>query len=212
MSMFRRISTIAVVAFACGSISPASAGPTDFGPKAKVGHVQGVQLRPSQKSHYQQFRKQKNYFGAFYINTELDKSFSVRGFHDLAIARRAALKGCEEVSKGQGTCQAYGEVLPANMPFDQRQAAGMGQKTREVFLGEYPDKQTQTGFGAFAISGAYNYGLSYNWENAEEAREAALGYCNSGVAKAMAGLNIASRDWARRNGLTSCRIVDLYHP
>jgi len=88
------------------------------------------------------------------------------------------------VSKGIGECIAYGEMLPTDMSCNQHQASGLGQKTRALFLGEYQKQQTQTGYGAFAISGAYNSGSSFNWERAAEARDTALSFCESDFAKA----------------------------
>lgn len=178
-----------------------------FGNEAKTGHVEGVSLLPLQKSGYLKFRRSGGYFGAIYVNTETDAGFYVSGFHDLAKAHSAAKKGCSEFSRGEGTCVLYAVTLPKEMPFDTVTAAGMGQESYQAYMNKYLANK-ETGHRAFAISGASQYGLSYGWDDAAEARETALAYCEAAVAKELAGLNIEGRRWAKAHGLTKCRIVD----
>ena len=189
-----------------------AAAPKDFGPEISVIRSDAITLKPKQARHFAGFLKRKNYFAAFYVNDAVDEAFSVWGFADLNLARQAALKGCQEVSKGQGTCRAYSEMLPKGMAPSTKSAFGLGKGNREVFLGAYQEAQKAEGYGAFAISPAYQFGYSFGWVNEAEARATAVSYCEAGVAEALAGLNIEGRAWARSKGLTRCKVVDVTRP
>ncbi|EBA16623.1 hypothetical protein RSK20926_02424 [Roseobacter sp. SK209-2-6] len=192
--------------------APLVAAPTDFGPEVSVVRSDAITLKPNQARHFAGFLKQQSYFGAFYVNDTVDFSFHVKGFSDLNLARQAALKGCQVVSKGQGTCRAYGEMLPRGMAPDTREASGLGSGARATFLGAYQKKQRAEGYGAYAISPAYQAGMSFGWADEAEARATAISYCEAEVAQALTGLNIEGRAWAKSKGLTRCKVVDVTTP
>lgn len=192
--------------------APLLAAPTDFGSGVTVVRSGVISLQPDQAWHFAEFLKSRSYFGAFYVNDTVDQAFYVQGFSNLGLARQSALKGCQILSKGQGKCRAYGEMLPKGMSFARAEAAGLGAGVREAFIGDYQSRQKSDGFGAFAMSSASQYGVSFGWENEAEARATAISYCEAEVAKVLASLNIEGRAWVTSKGLTECRVVDVARP
>lgn len=194
------------------AVAPLVAAPTDFGPEISVVRSEAITLKPKQARHFAGFLKQQSYFGAFYVNDTIDFSFHVKGFSDLSLARQAALKGCQIVSKGQGTCRAYGEMLPRGMAPETREAPGLGTGVRATFREAYQEKQRADGYGAFAIPTAYQAGMSFGWAGEAEARATAISSCEAEVAQVLTGLNIEGRAWAKSKGLTRCQVVDVTAP
>jgi hypothetical protein len=181
------------------------------GAAAEVAREGGAVLQPLQKEGFTAFRRDRSYFGAFFRNDAADRSFWVSGFHGMAAAKAAAHKGCEVVSAGQGHCVLYAVSYPRGGD-PNAENEGLGMVAGKALQGRYRDQQTATGYGAFAVSGASQYGMSWNWPDAAEAKASAIANCQAHVAHGMAQLNIEGRRWVRSQGLDECRVIDLYRP
>lgn len=191
----------------------------DLGEDRAVGLVRGATLMPEQEKLWQGFRTNAGYFGTMYVHSAEDIAFATMGFHDLATAHAAGLKGCQEMArlkgKKPGTCTLYATVVPEGQDLNARQGRGLGQGARTEFLGRYTDCQScegPGGFGAFAIGGGAEYGMSWGWPDASEARGAALAQCRAAVAGTMAQLTNEGRRWAQARGLDRCRIIHQAGP
>ena len=88
----------------------------------------------------------------------------------------------------------------------------MSQRAAKYFERRYPREQKPGKYGAFALNKAYGYGVSFGGQSAEEAREAALAYCDIASAHALAPLGIEGRNWAKSRGLDKCTVVDVHTP
>ena len=177
----------------------------------KIGVVSGSTLTNCQAKSYNDFRRQKEHFGAFYRSETNRCAFWVRNFNDLKSAKAAAHKGCMILSENKGPCVLHAIMVPKDVPLDATQASGLGTRASRSFTGEYATKQKDGRHGAFAISKT-SYGVSWNWENPAEARATAIAYCKEDVATLMTTLNIEGRAWAKKNGYTTCRVIDVVSP
>jgi hypothetical protein len=191
----------------------------DLGPERTIGHVHAMTLQPEQAKAWRSFRKSAQYFGAMYVHDTADIGFVVSGFHDLATAHAAALKGCQEVARmkksPEGACTVFATVVPEGTDLNARQGSGLGQAARAEFLGRYTHCQSCEAmgeYGAFAIAGGAEYGMSWGWPDAHEARETALAHCRAAVAATMAQLGSQGRAWAQARGLDKCRVIHTRQP
>jgi hypothetical protein len=191
----------------------------DLGEGRSVGHVRAAALMPEQARLWHGFRANAGYFGTMYVHSVEDIAFVTSGFHDLATAHAAGLKGCQEVARVKGArpgaCTLYATVVPEGQDLNARQGRGLGQAARTDFLGRYTDCQScegPGGHGAFAIGGGSEYGMSWGWPDASEARGAALAQCRAAVADTLASLNNEGRRWVQARGLDRCRIIHLAGP
>ncbi len=208
--MYRKTLPLAAALTLCVGAGAAADQPKVFGPKHTYATVEDVTLTRAQRSHYNQFRNRKAYFGAFYAAAEGDFSFYTYSYHNLNTAKAVAKRGCEAYV--QGPCNFYGVAVPEGVDPNSTTVGGLGAITAHDFQGVYRDKQTSTGYGAFAISGAGDHGYSHGWPNMAEARATAIAYCELEVAEEMTNVRIKDRAWARANGLTTCRVIDTYTP
>ncbi|MEP5729271.1 MAG: hypothetical protein ABJL67_07830 [Sulfitobacter sp.] len=200
----------------CASVLAGSAtasfaeAPTVYGKKNVFARVEAVTLTSAQKSHYRNFRREDAYFGAFYVTSSGDGSYYTYGYHDLSLAKAIAKRGCEAIH--QGPCTFFAVAVPEGVDPNATQASGLGAVSALDYNGIYRDRQTTDGYGAFAVSGSAHHGYSFDWPNAAEARAAAIAFCEVEVAKALTEVRIIDREWAKSNGLTTCRIIDSYAP
>lgn len=187
--------------------SASAADPVLFGDGHRVGVVQGVEVSSDQRSSFRDFKRETGYFGAFYIDRSSDYSFWVQNFHNLGTAKDVGLKGCQIVSGG-GNCALYAVVVPKGMDLATPTAQGLSQEAYSEYTGAYRTRQTEGRYGAIAVSGAAEVGVSWNWQNEAEARATAIAYCEKEVAAELAELNIEGRAWVKRRGLDTCRVVE----
>jgi hypothetical protein len=182
--------------------------------KATIGKDPAATLLPIQKRIFTDFRSERSHFGAYARNIAEDTSYWVRNFSDLGKARAAALKGCDVLSTSgvKGKCTIYAVMVPKGMDVSTTNARQLGREAAQVFTGSYRSKQVEGRYGAFASSPSSAYGTSWNWPNAAEARATALAYCEANALIDLASLNIEGRTWAKRNGLATCDIVDVFGP
>lgn len=209
MGKRKRISGIFAVVMMAAAMSHADV--PVFGEETKTVRVSEHELQPLQTRAYREFRKDCCYFGAFSINQASDVGFFVHGFNSVAIAIEAAEKGCREVSRLENVspdaCRLYAYSLPSEVAPTDRKAAGLGLPAREMFTKAYQNKQTRTGYGAFAIGPARGHGASWNWSTPDEARKAALAHCQADVARLIAEIGPAAVDWAREARADSCKVI-----
>ncbi|MEL7212576.1 MAG: hypothetical protein AAGK92_07940 [Pseudomonadota bacterium] len=165
------------------------------------------------KAHFRQWRSRNGrggYFGAFAFDRKSDNSFAVNNFHDFDVAKQAAVFGCSEVSEAAAPdCVLYAVILPKEHANTVNSAFGLSGDAKQDFEKKYKAKQKQGRFGAFAISGAAEYGWAFDFAEESEARGRALAECQASVQNALAGLKNAGRNWAKSRSLDKCRIVDV---
>lgn len=209
--MIKNIARISLIAALTLSAGGAQSEVQTFGNKVRLVKTSTVKLTKKQKIGLSDFRRNKAYFGAFYINTAEDTGYWVRNFHVLENAKKAAKTGCRYYSKiSKDTCVLYALILPRDMDPATKNAAGLSQGSLKFFEGKYRKKQARAKqpYGAFAINGANNSGAAWGKETAAEARSTALAWCEAGAARLKAQLNIFGRKWAEKSGMDRCRIVD----
>lgn len=204
--------TLFALTLTCGlAMTAATADPVLFGDGHRIGIVQGVPVSSDQRSSFRDFKRETGYFGAFFVDRSSDFSFWVQNFHDLGTAKAAGLKGCQVVS-GSKDCALYAVVLPKGMDFATKTARGFSQEAYDAYMVDFKSKQVEGRFGAIAVSGAAEVGISWNWPNEAEARATAIEYCKKEVAGELAALNIEGRAWIRKRGLDRCRLVEVTGP
>ena len=170
-----------------------------------------IQLSRIQRNSFKAYRSNKAYFGAFYVVPGTDHGFWTRNFHDFDLAKSAAKKGCEIISKG-GDCQLYALLYPKGIDPNARGVKGMSRGASKDLGGRYLRSQKKGKYGAFALNKAYGYGVSFGWDSKEEAQEAALEFCKVSSSKALAPLGIEARKWARQRGLEKCTTISVHTP
>ena len=188
-----------------------TADPVLFGDGNRVGVVQGVALTSDQRSSFRDFKRGSGYFGAFYIDRSSDVSFWWQEAHNLETAKAGALKGCQVVANSKN-CVLYAVLLPKGMDLNTRQAGGLSQEAYTEYTGSYKSNQIEGRYGAIAISGASEVGVSWNWANEAEARATAIAYCEKEVAAELAELNIEGRAWVKQRNLHNCSVVEVTGP
>lgn len=132
-------------------------------------------------------------------------------FHIFNTAKAGARKYCETASGGK-RCTLYAVTYPQGMDPNATGLAGFSQSAAKDFKSRYKREQQMGKYGAYALNGAYGYGISFGWTSAAEARKAAISYCNADSAQALAPLGIEGRKWAIKRGLEKCRVVHAHTP
>ncbi len=193
------------------NVSALQAETRQFGNAVSMATLPGIKLSRIQRSSLKQYRSKKSYFGAFYVVQGTDLGFWTRNFHDFDIAKSAAKKGCEIVSKG-GKCELYALVYPKGLDPNAKGARGTSQIAAKTLNRRYPKEQKTGKYGAFALNKAFGFGYSFGWDTEAEAKAAALEYCKVDSSKALAPLGIEARKWARQRGLEKCQIIDTHTP
>jgi hypothetical protein len=182
-----------------------------FGSTARLGKASTIQLTPQQNKIYKRFRAQKAYFGAFYVREGTSFSGDTLNFHNFDTAKAAAKQRCELAANGKA-CTLYAVVYPQGVDPNAKSLKGFSQPAAKSFQTKYQRKQIVGKYGAFALNGAHGFGITYGWNSIDEAREAAIAFCDADSASAMAPLGIEGRKWVRARGLHKCRIVDTHTP
>lgn len=208
--MFSSATVFSVIIGALTLAAPAHAQPQTFGKATILAKVEDQKLSKEQKQGFNNFRKNKTYFGAYYVSLDGTEGFFVKNFNSLEIAKRAAKKGCEIVSMGSN-CRLYAVMVPKGID-PNGDAEGLGAEASRAFALDYPAQQIAGTHGAFAISRAAVFGYSFGWDSRAEARATAVSYCQAGVAKLLAKLTIEGRKWAQSQGYTTCVVVDEIGP
>lgn len=206
-----RITTLAAAAFFAVTMSPAHAQTTHFGNAVRIATVPDIELSRVQRESFRQYRSKKAYFGAFYVVEGTDHGFWTREFHSFDLAKAAAKKGCEIISKG-GNCKLYALLYPDGVDPHKKGIEGFGRQASKSFKTRYKREQKKGKYGAFALNKAYGYGVSFGWNSAKEARAAAIEYCKISSTNALAPLGIEARKWARARGMEKCTVVDTHSP
>lgn len=191
--------------------SPASAQTKDFGNAVRLAKVPGIELSRVQRESFRSYRSKKAHFGAFYVVPGTDDGFWTRNFHDFDIAKAAAKKGCEIISKG-GDCQLYALLYPAGVDPNAQGVKGLGLQASKDLKSRYKREQKKGKYGAFALNRAFGYDVSMGWNSTAEAREAALAFCKSSSSQALAPLGIEARKWSIARGLDKCSVIDTHTP
>lgn len=205
----KHILCAALLTFA--SLPPAHAEPRDFGHAVKLAKVPGIELSRKQRESFRAYRSKRAYFGAFYVVPGTDDGFWTRNFHDFDVAKAAAKKGCEIVSKG-GDCQLYALLYPAGIDPNAQGVKGMSHHAAKDLRTRYKREQKKGKYGAFALNKAFGFGVSFGWNTAQEAREAAIAYCKVASSKALAPLGIEARKWSNARGLERCTVINTHTP
>ncbi|MDF3414143.1 hypothetical protein HKX54_06725 [Sulfitobacter sp. M57] len=207
----KRLSILSAVICTTLMAVPAQAEPKLFGNAVTMGKVPGVKLSAKQRRALKWYASKKAYFGAFYVVEGTDDLFWTRNFHSMKTAQEAAKTGCEIVSKSK-SCVLHAVLYPKGMDPNGNGLEGLGQRAGKVFERKYPKRQKDGKFGAFAINGAYGFGLSFGWDTKKEATEAALAYCKLDSSHGMAPIGIQARKWVEAKKLDKCHVVDTHTP
>lgn len=203
--------TLAAALFIALGISPVQAQTKHFGNTVRIATVPGIELSRIQRESYRSYRSKKAYFGAFYVVEGTDHGFWTRQFHNFDVAKAAAKKGCEIISKG-GNCKLYALTYPDGVNPNAQGVKGFSHQSGKTFTTRYKRDQKKGKYGAFAVSKANGYGHSFGWKSAKEARAAAIEYCKLSSNKTLAPLGIEARKWARARGMEKCTVVDTHTP
>lgn len=200
-----------ITALVISSVTPVQAETRQFGNAVSMATVPDIKLSRKQRDSFKAYRSKKSYFGAFYVVQGTDHGFWTRNFHNFDLAKAAAKKGCEIVSKG-GKCELYALLYPKGIDPNAQGLHGLSQTAAKALNGRYPREQKAGKYGAFALNKAYGFGVSFGWNSEAEAKEAALEFCKVASSQALAPLGIEARKWARGRGLEKCRIIDVHSP
>lgn len=190
-------------------VKSAFATPTDFGQGTQIGAVTGLpKLDRSARKSVREFRRNARYFGALAANSTTGDVFFVYNFHDNTEARRAAVEGCNQISRSTD-CQIYEVAMPESLPLGQAKAAGFAEVAADAFQNSYRKHRKPGKFAAFAVSGSSHYGFGNAYETAADAMDTAISYCQRGVAKDMPEIGPRGRDFARARGYDVCKVVHV---
>lgn len=191
--------------------TPVSADPTVFGKRSDLFVASKEKLNPKSQKHYSKFKNGKSYFGAFYFSPQAGQSYFVKNFHDLRAAKLAAKNGCRLLS-GKANCILYAVSVPKGIDPNGKATKGLGHAAGSYFKGGFKKEQIAGKYGAFAISGGAEFGATWGWVSAKEARASAIAYCETDLAKQMAVFDIKTRNWFKSSGLAKCRVVHTTGP
>ena len=205
------LKTLTAAALVALTMSPVHAQTKLFGNTVRIATVPGIKLSRVQRDSYRNYRSKKAYFGAYYVVEGTDHGFWTREFHNFDLAKAAAKKGCELISKG-GDCKLYALVYPDGIDPNAQGVEGFSLPAAKDFKTRYKRSQKKGKYGAFALNKAYGYGVSFGWNSSKEARAAAMEYCKVSSSKALAPLGIEARKWARARGMEKCTVVDTHSP
>ncbi|AHD02856.1 hypothetical protein METH_03200 [Leisingera methylohalidivorans DSM 14336] len=148
------------------------------GHRPKLTLHSDLRLRGDIKKQFSYFKKNADYYGALYINSQEDIAGEFWDTRSLALAKQSALKSCRLKSEDPSLCALYATVGP------KKPAAGDGirlsQSGNRLFK-EYQRTQKDGKFGAFATTKYGHPGYSRNLSSEVEARATAIRYCRKSV-------------------------------
>ena len=185
-----------------------------------VGHKlvrhSSQKLSRKQRDALSAFRRNGGYFGAMAVHPNGEDLFWFKNMHGLNDARQFALGGCRQLAKTGGRdpdgCVLYASMIPRNMDPRTRDAEGIGERAYRVFAGRYPKAQTAGRYGAFAVSGIFDWAYSTNSPNEAEARGSATARCRAEAGRTIADWPNEIRAEIDRLGLDDCKVIHVSRP
>ncbi|UWQ27959.1 hypothetical protein K3555_03545 [Leisingera sp. M527] len=148
------------------------------GHRPKLALHSDLRLRGDVKKRFAYFRKNADYYGALYVNSQEDISGEFWDTRNLALAKQSALESCRLKSENPSHCALYATVGP------KKPSSGEGirlSQTGNRLFKEYQRRQKDGKFGAFATTKYGHPGYSRNLSSEVEARATALRYCEKSV-------------------------------
>ncbi|WP_152615677.1 hypothetical protein [Leisingera sp. ANG-M1] len=145
-------------------------------PKLTVHSEQ--RLRGELKKEFAYFKKNADYYGAFYINRQEEITGEFWNTRNMELAKQSAQDSCRLKSKTPSHCELYATVGPKNP------AVGTGTRLSQSghrLFKEYQRTQKDGKFGAFATTKYGHPGYSRGLSSEVEARATAIRYCEKSV-------------------------------
>lgn len=179
------------------------------GTKSRTTVVSKVKLTGSMKTSFGFFKKNADFFGAFYINPAEDV---VGGFWNTTspgLADEYARKSCAAKSRTPSACQLYARVEPKT----PAKAAGRHlSQSGNLSWAAYRQRQASGTYGAFAWN--ENGDIGFSWAGATEqgARDTALKLCRKDAAETNAAASALIRDKVLDPAKSACRVLHVTHP
>lgn len=192
---------------------PAAAEIVTYGEGADIRKNSNIRLDPGEKDVLKWMSDGRPYFGAMYVNQEIDHAFAVINYHRYANAVRAAEAGCRTTSvSAPDRCVLYATVTPKGFAGNSSNPDGIGRDAEIGFRDAFLKNQKKGQFGAFAVSGMSESGWSWGAPSRQVAVAAAMANCEAGVASTLATFNAKARAFLEQSGYAECRAVVVAGP